>query len=70
MNELLKILRAVHLASSDKHVQKKADTIMAHGDKDRDGTLSFDEFVQCARSFPSLLFPVMGVTKKIDGAIF
>ncbi len=70
MNELIKILRAVHMASSDKQVQKKADTIMAHGDKDKDGVLSFDEFVQCARSFPSLLFPVMNVTKKMDGAIF
>merc|ERR1712100_356336 len=32
--ELVKILRANHMASSDKEVMRKADTIMAQADKD------------------------------------
>jgi hypothetical protein len=35
--ELLKILKANHMASHDSEVARKADTIMAQADKDGDG---------------------------------
>jgi EF-hand domain pair len=43
--ELLKILKANHMASHDAEVARKADTIMAQADKDNDGVITFDEFV-------------------------
>ena len=43
--ELVKILKANHMASTDKEVMRKAETIMAQADKDKDGVITFDEFV-------------------------
>ena len=39
--ELTKILRANHMAGSDKEVQKKAETILAQADTDGDGVVSW-----------------------------
>jgi len=55
--ELIKILKANHMAGSEKEVQRKADTIMAQADKDGDGVVSFDEFVIVSKKFPNILFP-------------
>ena len=53
--ELLKILKANHMASHDAEVLRKADTIMAQADKDGDGVITFDEFVIVSKKFPNIL---------------
>jgi serine/threonine-protein phosphatase 2B regulatory subunit len=53
--ELLKILKANHMASHDAEVARKADTIMAQADKDGDGVITFDEFVIVSKKFPNIL---------------
>jgi serine/threonine-protein phosphatase 2B regulatory subunit len=58
--ELLKILKANHMASHDAEVARKADTIMAQADKDGDGVITFDEFVIVSKKFPNILFPAYG----------
>ena len=55
--ELLKILKANHMASHDAEVARKSDTIMAQADKDGDGVITFDEFVIVSKKFPNILFP-------------
>ena len=55
--ELLKILKANHMASHDVEVARKADTIMSQADKDGDGVITFDEFVVVSKKFPNILFP-------------
>lgn len=60
--ELLKILKANHMASNDSEVGRKADTIMAQADKDGDGVITFDEFVIVSKKFPNILFPVYNKT--------
>ncbi len=54
--ELVRILKANHMASTDKEVVKKAETILAQADSDGDGVVSFDEFVVVAKRFPNILF--------------
>ncbi|KAF1331724.1 Calcineurin subunit b, partial [Globisporangium splendens] len=63
--ELMKILKANHMASNESEVARKADTIMSQGDKDGDGVISFDEFAIVSKKFPSTLFPAytLGTTK-------
>lgn len=60
--ELLKILKANHMASSDAEVARKADTIMSQADKDGDGVITFDEFVIVSKKFPNILFPAYQAT--------
>jgi len=55
--ELMKILKANHMASHESEVARKADTIMAQADKDGDGVITFDEFVIVSKKFPNILFP-------------
>jgi serine/threonine-protein phosphatase 2B regulatory subunit len=55
--ELVKILRANHLARTEAEVSRKAETIIAQCDKRNDGTISFDEFAVVAKKFPNILFP-------------
>ncbi|RLN65112.1 hypothetical protein BBJ29_005896, partial [Phytophthora kernoviae] len=55
--ELMKILKANHMASNESEVARKADTIMSQGDKDGDGVISFDEFSIVSKKFPNILFP-------------
>ena len=64
VRELIKILKANHMASSDKEVMRKAETIMAQADKDGDGVVSFDEFVIVSKKFPNILFPAYSLGKK------
>lgn len=63
--ELIKILKANHMASSEAEVARKADTIMSQGDKDGDGVISFEEFSIVSKKFPNILFPAytLGTTK-------
>merc|ERR1711988_1079407 len=67
--ELIKILKANHMASSDKEVMRKAETIMAQADKDGDGVITFDEFVIISKKFPNILFPVYSMGKKLNKAL-
>lgn len=55
--ELVKILRANHLAKTEVEVARKAETIIAQCDKRNDGTINFDEFVVVSKKFPNILFP-------------
>ena len=64
--ELIKILKANHMASSDKEVARKAETIMAQADKDGDGVVSFDEFVIVSKKFPNILFPAYSLGAKLQ----
>ncbi|KAG7395778.1 hypothetical protein PHYBOEH_003176 [Phytophthora boehmeriae] len=56
-DELVNILRANYLATSDDQVRKKAQTILRQADDDGDGRVSLDEFHAISRKFPNLLFP-------------
>ena len=64
--ELIKILKANHMAGSDKEVSRKAETIMAQADKDGDGVVSFDEFVIVSKKFPNILFPAYSLGQQIQ----
>ena len=55
--ELVKILKANHMATSDIEVHRKAETIMSQADKNGDGVMNFDEFVLISKKFPNILFP-------------
>ncbi|KAF4135347.1 EF-hand domain pair [Phytophthora infestans] len=56
-DELVNILRANYLASTDDQVRKKAQTILRQADDDGDGRVSLNEFHAITRKFPNLLFP-------------
>ena len=56
-SELMRILRANHMARTDAEVTRKAETIMSQADKNGDGVISFDEFVSVSKKFPNILFP-------------
>lgn len=58
--ELVKILRANHMAKSEAEVARKAETIIASLSKN-DGSLSYDDFVVVSKKFPNILFPTAGV---------
>ncbi|KAJ0411663.1 hypothetical protein ATCC90586_004132 [Pythium insidiosum] len=64
--ELMKILKANHMASSEAEVARKADTIMSQGDKDGDGVISFDEFSIVSKKFPNILFPAYTLSTTKD----
>jgi len=55
--ELVKILKSNHMAKTDTEVHRKAETIMSQADKNGDGVISFDEFVDVSKKFPNILFP-------------
>lgn len=55
--ELVKILRANHMAKTEAEVSRKAETIIAQCDKLNDGIITFYEFVVVAKKFPNILFP-------------
>jgi serine/threonine-protein phosphatase 2B regulatory subunit len=59
--ELLKILKANHMASHDVEVARKADTIMSQADKDGDGVITFDEFVIVSKKFPNILVSSLSI---------
>lgn len=55
--ELVKILKANHMAKTDAEVNRKAETIMSQADKNGDGVMNFEEFATVSRKFPNILFP-------------
>ena len=63
-DELCKILKANHMASTNAEVARKAETIMSQADKDGDGVITFDEFVIVSKKFPNILFPAMATGEK------
>ncbi len=54
--ELVKILMANHMATTEKEVMKKAETVLAQADQDGDGVITFDEYNLVAKRFPNILF--------------
>ncbi|RLO12141.1 hypothetical protein DYB28_011694 [Aphanomyces astaci] len=64
--ELMKILKANHMASNESEVARKADTIMSQGDKDGDGVITFDEFAVVSKKFPNILFPAYTLAQQAD----
>ncbi|KAF0692419.1 Aste57867_16513 [Aphanomyces stellatus] len=64
--ELMKILKANHMASNESEVARKADTIMSQGDKDGDGVISFDEFSIASKKFPNILFPAYTLNQQAE----
>ena len=52
--ELVKILRANHMAKTEAEVSRKAETIIAQCDKRNDGIITFDEFVVVSKKFPNM----------------
>lgn len=59
--ELIKILKANHMAKTDAEVTRKAQTIMAQADKKGDGVITFDDFVIVSKKFPNILFPAQNM---------
>ncbi|KAL7549562.1 hypothetical protein ACHAWF_012833 [Thalassiosira exigua] len=59
--ELVKILRANHMAKTEAEVSRKAETIIAQCDKRNDATITFDEFVVVSKKFPNILFPAQQI---------
>lgn len=59
--ELVKILRANHMAKTEAEVARKAETIIAQCDKRNDGIITFDEFVVVSKKFPNILFPAQHI---------
>jgi len=59
--ELVKILRANHMAKTEAEVSRKAETIIAQCDKHNDGIITFDEFVVVSKKFPNILFPAQQI---------
>lgn len=64
-DELVKILKANHMASNDREVARKADTILAQADKDGDGVINFEEFVLVSKRFPNILYPSYTLGQKV-----
>jgi len=60
-SELVRILKANHMAKAEAEVSRKAETIMAQADKNGDGVVTFDEFVIVSKKFPNILFPAQTV---------
>jgi serine/threonine-protein phosphatase 2B regulatory subunit len=55
--ELIRILKANHMARTDAEVQRKTETIMAQADKKGNGMILFEDFVTISKKFPNILFP-------------
>ena len=55
--ELIKILKANHLAKVEAEVARKAETIMAQADKHGDGIITLEALMATSRKFPSVIFP-------------
>jgi Ca2+-binding EF-hand superfamily protein len=65
MDELLAVLAANHMQSTDA-VKRKAATIMNTVDKDGNGELSMDEFRTVGQKFPNILFPSFNKNSEQD----
>ena len=60
-HDLIKILRANHMAKTEAEVSRKAETIIAQSNKNNDGVITFDEFVVVSKKFPNILFPAQQI---------
>lgn len=65
--DLMGILRGNMMASSDKEVARKADTIMENADTNKDGFLDYEDFSRVAQRFPRIVFP-LGITAGASGS--
>jgi hypothetical protein len=52
------------MASNEREVARKADTIIAQADKDGDGVINYDEFVLVSKRFPNILYPSVSGVKR------
>jgi serine/threonine-protein phosphatase 2B regulatory subunit len=53
------------MASNDREVAKKAETILAQADRDGDGVVNFEEFVLVSKRFPNILYPSYTIGSKV-----
>lgn len=67
--QLVRILMANHLASSEDEVQRKADTIMGQADKEGKGRLSFDDFAYISEKFPNILYPAFNLQQSLSSVM-
>lgn len=67
-DELMKILKSNHMASSVDEVRRKADVIMKQADQDGNGVITFDEFVLVSKRFPSILHPAAMLGQRVSKA--
>lgn len=65
-DELMKILKSNHMASSVDEVRRKADVIMKQADQDGNGVITFDEFVLVSKRFPSILHPAAMLGQRVS----
>lgn len=56
-SELLKIIKNNHLGSYDSEVIRKVQVIITQVDKNGNGVITFDEFIDSSRKFPNIFFP-------------
>lgn len=68
-DELMKILKSNHMATSTDEVRRKADVIMKQADQDGNGVITFDEFVLVSKRFPSILHPAAILGSKVSKAM-
>lgn len=64
-SELVKILKANYMSSSESKVMKKAETILRQADLDGDDCIDYNEFVAVCKRFPALLFPAVKVERGV-----
>ena len=55
--ELCAVLRANHMETDPKRINRKCDTILRYGDNDGDNRINPKEFLEIAKKFPNILFP-------------
>ena len=62
-DELCAVLRANHMETDPKRINRKCETILRYGDKDGDNRINPKEFLDIAKKFPNILFPSSQATK-------
>jgi len=65
-DELRKIVKATNMAT-EKQLDRKVKWLMTQCDRDGDGRISFDEFVQLSKKFPNIVFPAFSLASSLQG---
>jgi len=65
MEELKKIVKATNMAS-EKQLDRKVKWLMTQCDRDHDGKLTYDEFVNLAKKFPNIVFPAFSLANTVN----
>lgn len=67
-DELRKIVKATNMAT-EKQLDRKVKWLMTQCDKDGDGRISYEEFVQLSKKFPNIVFPAFSLASSLGGGI-